>query len=64
MRTPKTSCSKSYVVEFTVKRKEIFYTVSHWNESGTRLSIIKDGKYNGESPESLITKLINSEGKN
>ena len=64
VRTPKIFCSKPYVVEFTVKRKEIFYTVSLWNESGSHLSLIKSAKYNGEKPESLLTQLINGDAKN
>ena len=62
VRTPKPFFFRGYMIQFRTKRKEVFYNVSVWNESGTRLSLIKSEKYNGEKPELLITKLINGEG--
>ena len=64
MRIPKTFYSIGFLVGFRAKNKDIFYNLSKWDESGTNLALISTGKYNGETPESLITNEIKSEGKN
>ena len=61
MRTPNSFHSNGWVVEFVVKKKEIFYNVLKWNKQGTTQSLIKSAKYNGEKPQSLLTELINGD---
>jgi hypothetical protein len=60
MRVPKTFYSNGFMINFTVKHKEIFYHIHKWNIFGNTLSLLSTGKYNNQDPKFLITSEIKS----
>ena len=56
MRTPKTNYFSLGHIKLQVKKDDVYFTIYKWNEEGTNLGSIYDGKVKDEVELKFLTK--------
>ena len=54
IHTPKTIYSNGLVLEFYVKKKQIYYQLSKWVDLGSNLAVIETKKLGDQKPDDII----------
>lgn len=54
IRVPKPIYDDKFVMNFKVKNKEINYTISKWNDEGTKLSSLVSEKLLDQEPKTVL----------
>ena len=54
IHSPKTIYKDGLVMEFYVKKNQVFYKLSKWVDAGSNLSLIESKKLGNQNPDDVI----------